>query len=69
MKKFLNFQLQSVEYSDTCLKMLLQFRKFMINFMKILLQFGSFKIYFKKIQLSFIKLRKISEHPKHFPQF
>ena len=51
------------------LKILLQFRYFMINFIKIPLQFGSFKIHFMKIQLSFIILRKISENSVHFSQF
>ena len=35
-KQFFNFQLQTVEDSDTC--------NFMINFIKILTQLGSFKI-------------------------
>ena len=42
------------------LKILLQFRNFMIYFIKIMLQFGSFKIHFIRIQLSFIILRKNS---------
>ena len=51
------------------LKIMLQFRDFIINFIKILLQFGNFKIHFTEVQLSFIMLRKIPENSVHFSQF
>ena len=50
------------------LKILLQFRNFMINFIKILLQFASFKIHFMKIQLSYIILRKIYKNSERISQ-
>ena len=65
----LTFWLTEVLCSYIKLRILLQFRNFMINFIKILLQFGSFKIHFMKIQLSFIIFSKISENLVTFSKF
>ena len=60
--------LQFRNFMINVMNIILQFPNFMINVMKILLQFGSFMIHFIKIQLSFIILRKISENSVSFSQ-
>ena len=65
----LRFWVTEVSCSYMYLKILLQFRNFIINAIKILLQFSSFKIHIMKIQLSFIILRAMSEISVNFSIF